>query len=67
MIHKTGLEHLCHQADTPEEMISLINKLFDQDFTSDEIEKRKLILEDAFSNHRNAMKIIRLIEEGQKI
>lgn len=67
MIHKTGLEHLCHQADTPEEMISSINKLFDQDFTSDEIEKRKLILEDAFSNHRNAMKIIRLIEEGQKI
>jgi len=62
MIHKTGLEHLCHQADTPEEMIRLINELFDQDFTFEEIEKRKLILEDAFSNHRNALNIIRLLK-----
>jgi len=62
MIHKTGLEHLCYRADTPEEMIRLINKLFDHDFTSEEIEKRKVILEDAFSNHRNALNIIRFIE-----
>jgi hypothetical protein len=63
MIHKTGLEHLCHLADTPKEMIDKVNELFDQDFTSEEIEKRKLILEDAFSNHLNALKIIRLLEE----
>lgn len=62
MIHKTGLEHLCHLADTPEEMIRLINLLFDQNFTSEEIEKRKIILEDAFSNYRNALKIIRLLK-----
>jgi len=61
MIHKTGLEHLCQQANTPTEMIDAINKLFDQDFTSEEIERRKLILEDAFSNRRNALKIIRLL------
>jgi hypothetical protein len=65
MIHKTGLEHLCHLGDKPEEMIRLINELFDQEFTSEEIEKRKLILEDAFSNHRNALKIIRLIKESK--
>ncbi len=63
MIQKTGLEHLCHLADTPEEMIHLINQLFDKEFTSDEIEKRRLILEDAFSNHRNAMKIKRLLQK----
>lgn len=63
MIHKTGLEHLCHLADTPKEMIDAINELFEKDFNSEEIEKRKLILEDAFSNHQNAMKIIRLLEE----
>lgn len=62
MIHKTGLEHLCHLADTPKEMIDCANKLFQQDFTSEEIEKRKIILEDDFSNHRNALKIKRLIE-----
>lgn len=63
MIHKTGLEHLCHQANTPKEMIDCVNKLFPEDFTSEEIEKRKIILEDAFSNHANALKIIRMIRE----
>ncbi|MBL7969269.1 MAG: glycosyltransferase family 4 protein [Prolixibacteraceae bacterium] len=63
MVHKTGLEHLCHIADTPEEMIRLIDELFIHDFPAEEIEKRRLILEDTFSNHQNALKIIRLIEE----
>lgn len=63
MIHKTGLEHLCYLADTPNEMINRVTELFEQDFNLEEIEKRKLILEDAFSNHQNAMKIIRLLEE----
>lgn len=62
MVRKTGLEHLCHLADKPEEMISLINELFVQEFTSEEIEKRKIILEDTFSNRNNAMKIIQLIQ-----
>jgi len=62
MIHKTGLEHLCHQADTPKEMIDCVNELFQVEFTSVEIEKRKIILEDDFSNHRNALKIIKLLE-----
>lgn len=64
MIYKTGLEHLCHLANTPEEMIKAINELFDQEFTSEEIEKRRIILEDDFSNHRNAMKIIQIIRKS---
>jgi len=63
MIHKTGLEHLCHLADTPKEMIDRVNELFYQEFTSEEIEKRKLILENTFSNRNNALKIIRLMED----
>jgi hypothetical protein len=66
MVHKTGLEHLCHIADTSDEMIGLINKLFDQDFPLAEIEKRKIILEDAFSNRRNAMKIIQIMGNDAK-
>jgi hypothetical protein len=62
MIHKTGLEHLCHQADTPKEMIDCINELFDQEFSSEEIGKRKSILEDIFSNRRNALNIIKLLK-----
>lgn len=64
MVHKTGLEHLCRIADNANEMISLIKELFEQDFTSEEIEKRKVILEDAFSNKRNAMKIIHILKES---
>lgn len=62
MVHKTGLEHLCHLADTPNEMVAKINELFDQDFLPGEIERRKLILEDIFSNRLNALKIIRLLD-----
>jgi len=65
MIHKTGLEHLCHLADTPEEMIGAINKLFDQEFTSTEIEKRRIILEDNFSNHRNALRILQFMNASK--
>ncbi len=65
MIHKTGLEHLCHLADTAEEMVIQINDLFTQEFTSEEIEMRKLILEDAFSNHRNALKIMRILNSNK--
>jgi len=63
MIHKTGLEHLCRQADTPSEMINCVSELFQIEFSSEEIEKRKLILEYAFSNHRNALKIKKLIDD----
>jgi glycosyltransferase involved in cell wall biosynthesis len=62
MVHKTGLEHLCHVANTPEEMIKMIDQLFDQDFTPVEITKRRIILEDDFSNSRNALKIKKLME-----
>lgn len=61
MIDHTGLEHLCHKANTPKEMIKGINKLFLMDFTDEEIEKRKLILEGSFCNHQNAMMITSLL------
>ena len=63
MVHKTGLEHLCAVADRPNQMIRLITDIFDLDFTNEEIEKRKLILEDTFSNRNNALKIKRLISQ----
>jgi hypothetical protein len=43
-------------------MIDWVNELFQRDFTSEEIEKRRIILEDDFSNSRNALKIKYLIE-----
>jgi len=62
MIDNTGLDHLCHRADTPEEIIETINKLMDLDFPMEEIEKRKHALENTYSNHLNALKIIQLLD-----
>ena len=61
MIDQTGLEHLCHLANTSHEMIETIEELFTQDFTAEEIEKRKEVLETSFSNQGNARKIIGLL------
>lgn len=61
MIANTGLEHLCHWADTAKDMIEAVNKLFRTAFTDEEIEKRKILLENNFSNRSNALKIMELI------
>lgn len=65
MIHKTGLEHLCYLADTPREMIIRIRELLDESFTQEEIDMRKLVLEDSFSNRLNALHMMRLIHQKQ--
>lgn len=63
MIHKTGLEHLCYLADTPREMIIRIRELLNEEFSAEEIDARKLLLEDSFSNRLNALHIMRLINQ----
>ena len=50
----TGLESLCHIAETAEEFRSAIKQLFDQSFTTGEIEKREQILKKEFDNKTNA-------------
>ena len=61
MIRQTGLEHLCHLADTSKAMVDKIEELFYKDFSAKEIEKRRMVLDGSFSNHHNALKIIELI------
>ena len=62
MTNNTGLEHLCHKANTPKEIIDAVNRFYQQEFTEGEIEKRKEILAKDFSNHLNALKIIELLK-----
>ncbi|HLN74845.1 MAG TPA: hypothetical protein VK205_16255 [Prolixibacteraceae bacterium] len=61
MTDNTGLEHLCYKADSPEEMIEAVNVVLLKEFTVEDIEKRKQVLDESFSNHQNAMKIIDLL------
>lgn len=61
MTDNTGLEHLCHTANTPRKMVDAVIQLFDHEFTEEEIAKRKEILARDFSNHLNALKIVELL------
>lgn len=60
MVEGTGLEALCHIADTPEEMVRLINELMEEPFTEQEVRIRRKTLED-YSNRVGAEKILRLM------
>lgn len=61
MIRGTSLENLCVVADTPEEFISEINRLMDEDFTSDDIEERDDALKELYQNEKNVLLLIRTI------
>lgn len=61
MVDNTGLENLCTLADSPQEMIREIKRLFEMPFDMEEQLKRKVVLTDAFSNNLNATKITDLL------
>lgn len=58
MVQQTGLEKLTHVANTPSEIITSIQRLWDIEFSKSELESRKNILLDDFSNLKNAQKLI---------
>jgi hypothetical protein len=61
MVANTGVESLCVIGETAPAMISQLNNCFAKEFTQEEIEKRKILLAEKFSNRRNAEKIVGLI------
>lgn len=63
MVEDNNLASLCHVADTPSEIIQQINKLWNTEFTSQEVSNRKNILEQEYSPKATALKIIQLLQE----
>jgi hypothetical protein len=63
MVANTGLESVCVIGDTAPALKSQLLKLFREEFKEEEIEKRKMLLSDKFSNKKNAAKIVQLIQE----
>ncbi len=61
MIQQTGLESLCHRADTPDEMIQQINSLLQEAFTAELKQHRTSLLHSIFDNKANAQKIVKLL------
>ena len=61
MVANTGLESVCVIGETAPALKSQLLKLFKEDFKEEEIEKRKILLAEKFSNKKNAEKIVELI------
>lgn len=61
MVNQTGLAFCCKVAENPREFIQILSNLMKQEFTQEEIDLRKSVLDNDFSNEKNAQKIIDLI------
>lgn len=61
MIEGTGLESLCTIVNDAKEMRRNAEAIMKQEFTTWDIEKRKVILEKEFSNTENVRKLIQLL------
>ena len=61
MAQYTGLEKLCVIVDKQPDMIAAIQNLFEKKFKQEDIDMRKKILENEFSNEKNAQKILDLL------
>ena len=60
MIEDTGLESLCHNANTLNQFRKIISKLMHETFEEEERTKRKVVLEN-FNGELSAKKIIDLL------
>lgn len=64
MLAGTGLSELCTIADDPAGFKTALDELFGQTFEAREIEMREKILNNRFSNHRNATRLIDAVFNG---
>lgn len=62
MVDNTGLEGLCHIANTPEDYVYAINTLMDKTFDEAEIQKRKDVLSRTFNNEEALGELIRSLK-----
>jgi hypothetical protein len=58
-VRGTGLERLCHLAETGKEYLTKINGMFDLSFSQNEIYNRKNILAKIYDNKKNARQLIK--------
>ena len=61
MVRGTALGQLCVVAETPEQFITEINHLMDEDFTEEDMEERDDALKELYQNDKNALLLIHSI------
>lgn len=66
MLNGSGLDRLCHVADSPREMVALCMKYMEIPFEQKDIEKRKQALFPAYSNTAQAKRLIDMVWGPEK-
>jgi hypothetical protein len=61
MLTGSGLEAVCHVADTPEQMVRLCRRLMDTPFSADELRAREACLFPGFSDEYQARRLVEMI------
>ncbi|MGM0612115.1 MAG: glycosyltransferase family 1 protein [Bacteroidota bacterium] len=61
MVRGTRFKELCHIANTPEQINRKLDELFDISFETKDLRERKALLDEYYSNHSNAQKLLDLI------
>lgn len=61
MLAGSGLEPLCHMANTPQEMIAAVGRLFSEPFTAEDVARRQSFLLPTYSPSRQAESILRML------
>lgn len=63
MLSGTGLDSLCHIADTAKEIQTAIQTLSQKEFDQSEIQNREAILGERYSNRRNGERVVELVRK----
>jgi hypothetical protein len=63
MVSNSGLDNLCVVANTPEEIIQEINRCWEKEVSTNDLDSRKKLLSSDYSNMSNAKKMIPFIEK----
>ena len=58
MLAGTNLESLCSIADTPNQLKDKVKKLYDTEFNYSDVELRKKVLSENYSNQANLNKLL---------
>jgi hypothetical protein len=67
MVNHTGLEHLCHLANSPSRMRDKIEQLASRQFKFEELERRQNYLQTRFNNAENAALLLDHIFSGKLV
>ena len=62
MVAGSGLEQVCHIADSPNEFLDKISELRTKPFTDYEIDRRNMLINNLYSNYLNRDRLMKIVE-----